>query len=404
MRIIITFCLIVVGSSGLFFTFPRRSLSMPLQYSVKRVKHSASKESYYRKYDGKDVLLDFSDFPSKGGKDAKVKVFELSSMADPIEKTFKQAGKAENYQYFHRDYDLDGKAFFTFDGQKRSIKYWSLDNESLICEIPANDIYTPYVVTYKPDLLITTGKQYSNKIYVWNLTNGQLIKAWTLPDFKLPFDFTNPGKTGSIKEKISEIKILPDKITLMVSTISDRVQFWNVQTGQYEWQINVEQSGIYSVEFSHNGKYIATAARYGGVKVWDIEKRKLRTHITNFDQMAYSIAFSADDRILAACGKGSQNNIVLWDVIDNKLMTEMRNLTGLPYVFDYKISKNSQFILVDGLIDKRNTKSVSIYSTVSGRMIATLPVSAYSSEFLDDNQIFVRGDDGVGVWQVILLQ
>ncbi len=292
--------------------------------------------------------------------------------------------------------------YLTYDQMTGVVKYWDL---SLGKTIQRFDVgykgFVPYAVDFQSKVFITLKKNQSDEVRVWNLKTGESMQKWVMSGYKRPFDISNPGQLRDANSQVRELLLLPDGKSLVIRTLTDKLQIWNYQSGEYLRSIPVNQNGIYSMKVSHNGKFLATAARYGGVKVWDLVNHKLWADITQFDSTAFSVAFSPDDRVLAACGTGRKRNLVIWDIVDNRFMSEIVGLPKDMFISDEKISENSQFILINN--DDQTTtppkKGVSIYSTVTGTLIAT--ISNQYGDFVGNNQIISGyGGEGLKLWKI----
>jgi hypothetical protein len=71
-----------------------------------------------------------------------------------------------------------------------------------------------------------------------------------------------------------------------------------------------ETRQVWGVEFSHDGRLLATAGASGLAKLWDSASGRLIHELDGNRVITTSVAFSPDDRILAVGGKG----IDLWDL------------------------------------------------------------------------------------------
>jgi WD40 repeat protein len=72
------------------------------------------------------------------------------------------------------------------------------------------------------------------------------------------------------------------------------------------------------VDFSHDGKYLASTSRDCSIVIWIRESQaggtfKLFKIISNFASTVYHVSWSPDGKILAACDE--ENNITLWNAM-----------------------------------------------------------------------------------------
>ncbi len=59
-------------------------------------------------------------------------------------------------------------------------------------------------------------------------------------------------------------------------------------------------SGITSVVFSPDGKYLASSSKDNAIKLWSIELQKEVTTLQGHSKSVYSVAFSPDGKYLAS--------------------------------------------------------------------------------------------------------
>ncbi len=89
---------------------------------------------------------------------------------------------------------------------------------------------------------------------------------------------------------------------------------------------------IHAVDFSHNGKMLASAGADGIVELWDVDKNKVTSIETSHEGRIYSIAFSHNDKLFASAG--ADGTVKLWNVEDGK---ELGTLEGSERDIFYSI-------------------------------------------------------------------
>ena len=117
----------------------------------------------------------------------------------------------------------------------------------------------------------------------------------------------------NIGHAISPLNFSQDGTVLAVASRNDGlIQLWDTDTGQLQHHLE-HDDWIGNIAFSPNGKLLAVAAR--STKLWQVDSGRLLIDLgasqTDFDSSAYSIAFSADGKILAT---GSSGRVSLWNV------------------------------------------------------------------------------------------
>jgi len=73
-----------------------------------------------------------------------------------------------------------------------------------------------------------------------------------------------------------------------------------------------ERAGTYVIEFSPDGRFLATAHQDGSIGIWDVAGRRLLRRLSAGDKGVYDVAFSPDGRLLASAD--FSNQVILWDM------------------------------------------------------------------------------------------
>jgi WD40 repeat protein len=90
------------------------------------------------------------------------------------------------------------------------------------------------------------------------------------------------------------------------------VKVWDVQTGNVLQTLAGHRGDVYTVAFSHDGRWIASGSEDSTVKVWDGRSGGLVRTFRGHTGIVTSVAFSPDDRRLIS---GSRDRTVkVWDL------------------------------------------------------------------------------------------
>lgn len=87
---------------------------------------------------------------------------------------------------------------------------------------------------------------------------------------------------------------------LKVYDVRYEVKLWDVQTGKELHSFKDHTDAIMAVEFSKDGKTLASASKDRTVRLWDVKSRK-RLHTLRYSGWVRSVSFSPDGKRLA-CG------------------------------------------------------------------------------------------------------
>ncbi|KAF7317099.1 Chromatin associated protein [Mycena chlorophos] len=161
---------------------------------------------------------------------------------------------------------------------------------------------------------------------------------------------------------------------------------------------------IRSVRFSPDGRYLATGAEDERIRIWDIEKQRIRIVFEGHRQDIYSLDFSLDGRRLVS-GSGD-TTVRIWDMEDH---SPARVLTATPEsdapdedagVMAVAISPDGSLIAA-GCVDAL----VRVWSTSNGNLVDILrghQNSVHSVVFTRDGAGIVSGalDNTIRCWDL----
>ncbi|THV03736.1 WD40 repeat-like protein [Dendrothele bispora CBS 962.96] len=188
-------------------------------------------------------------------------------------------------------------------------------------------------------------------------------------------------------------------------------QIYDTKTGQKTCVLadeNADKAGdlyIRSICFSPDGKYLATGAEDSQIRIWDIQKRRIRNIFDGHQQEIYSLEFSKDGRLIVS-GSGDKTARI-WDMIDgtSKVLTinDPYSLNNDAGVTSVAISPNGQFVAVGSL-----DTVVRIWDVATGVLVERLRGhrdSVYSVAFTPDGNGLVSGslDKTLKYWDVSAL-
>ena len=155
---------------------------------------------------------------------------------------------------------------------------------------------------------------------------------------------------------------------------------------------------IRSVCFSPDGTLLATGAEDRRIRVWDIEKRKIKCSFDGHEQDIYSLDFSRNGRLIAS-GSGDKT-VRLWDIDTRQQMMVLSIEDGVTTV---AMSPNGQYVAAGSL-----DKSVRVWDCQSGFLIERLEGgnghkdSVYSVAFSPNGRELVSGslDKTIKMWEL----
>lgn len=176
-------------------------------------------------------------------------------------------------------------------GLRSSVLLWDMQSGKQLSGLTAVPTITSLTFSPDDDYLVASTEQLT--------LNGSHITDWSsqwmLWDVK---DGYKKVKIVDVDKPISGVQFLPDQPTLLTTSWMDnRVQKWNIETGDKQSSIRTELTG--EMKISPDYKYLAIGNGAGYLMIWDIERHKaiykdfLGNSITD-------VAFSPDGQYLYA--------------------------------------------------------------------------------------------------------
>lgn len=261
-------------------------------------------------------------------------------------------------------------------------------------------------------ILASGGGYYNHSIYLWDISNGKLLKKMEghknqilsltfNPDNNMLASGSDGGtirlwnaQTGKLAQTISahgyhdvlSVTFSPDGQILASGGSDDAIRLWSAQTGKLLYELRGHNQQVTSLAFSPDSKTLVSGSWDKTIRLWSIESGSSLQKRLNHDHTIHSIAFSSDSKLLASSSRDDEV-IHLWNAQTGKLLYELqghsRNVTSLVF------SPNSE-TLVSGSWDH----TLRIWNTQTGELLNTLKNNASgvnSVAFSHDGRVLASG-------------
>jgi WD40 repeat protein len=173
----------------------------------------------------------------------------------------------------------------------------------------------------------------------------------------------------------------------------------NLSTKTLPWIDNSDW--VTGASFSENGDRLALATYSGNILVIDRENGQITSSFI-MSPAPYSIAFSPNEKFLAAC---SNNSLNFWNIDDGRIIIEIPiNNFNCSISFSW----NNEYLIALLLNDQnnsltRNSAEVKIYESASGKELRSIPAASQGIKSIaisPDGSLFVTGsEDGtIRLW------
>lgn len=186
-------------------------------------------------------------------------------------------------------------------------------------------------------MMCTAGVKFSS--------NGMYLAALEELGHLLLFDLSGalPALSNSIFTGTAgafSVDFAPASDKVATGCTSNKLIIYDIASGSQLHNITAHTGYVYSVAWSHNGQYIATAGQDNKVKLWDTSGTLLQT-FNGHSGDVFDVKFTPNDDFLVS---GSQDNsIKIWDRVTGTLVHTIAGHTD--DVRSIAISPNGNYIL-----------------------------------------------------------
>ena len=208
----------------------------------------------------------------------------------------------------------DGHTLATIDETGRA-QTWSAENGAPIevfrAAPPENDRKVPGFSPHRASVAFLDSQTLLAPGRLGTWTAWSLQPAWTLERTIGTGDIDSP-----LSDRVNAVRFSPDGQTLATGggepTRSGELKLWQVADGSLLREFtNVHSDAVLSLDFSPNGRHLASASADRFVRVIDLASGKIVRAFEGHTSYVLGVAWKSDSRTLASAG--ADNVIKIWD-------------------------------------------------------------------------------------------
>ncbi len=206
--------------------------------------------------------------------------------------------------------------------RKHKIDIWDLNSNQIKTTLEGH-INSVLSVSFSSDGKMLASTDYSNKIRLWNIENGEHRVI------------TTPHKI------VSRVMFSPDRKTI-VSSRNDEVQVWDIETGSFIAKLE-DTTGADNIVFINDGSALFCCTEHEA-RFWDTNTGKLKMRIELEGHYRHPFTISPDGQTLATA-RIDDYKVKLWNTqtgqLKNTLANDPRNLeilaiaNNIPKIVNY---------------------------------------------------------------------
>ena len=155
-----------------------------------------------------------------------------------------------------------------------------------------------WCLDFSPDGKILASGGDDNGIRIWDVGTGKQKNILVGHTYRRGFTFVRSVAFSSDGQ-------------ILASASGREVYLWDVSTGEHQSTINGHLGEVWSVQFSPDGKTIATGSSDKTVRLWDLATGEQKAAFDKHPGMVRSVSFSPDGRTIVC---GSELYLSVWDV------------------------------------------------------------------------------------------
>ncbi len=204
------------------------------------------------------------------------------------------------------------------------------------------------------------------------------------------------GTGGDLRGILYAVSISPNgRYLALGGFFSDDIQIFDVVTQRKVRTLSGHTDSVWSLSWSHNGRYIASGSADATARVWDGNTGKLLLIYDKLGDTVRAVSWSPDDARIASGGLSGP--VYIWAADSGQTLLTYGNQDDFE-VLAVEWSHNGKYIASGGGSDAKTH----VWDAQKGQLLQTFPSQSINSVSWspDDARIVTANDNVVQVWQI----
>lgn len=166
--------------------------------------------------------------------------------------------------------------------------------------------HTINAIAFSPDGQLIASASDDGTVKVWTIPEGSLVRT------------LRPSDDGA--QAVRAVCFSRDSRLLASQVHSGRIDVWRMPEGKLQQTLQETFNGAGIIEFSNDGKTLASEAQDHAIHLWSIADSAIRTKIPSAHTGSITtLRFAAEDRVLLSTSLG--DGLQIWNLVEDRPIT-----------------------------------------------------------------------------------
>lgn len=321
-------------ASGWLLNHKTKDIALDIQKVLQQDLAQVDESNRLTAHEGEVVDISFSpdgNIIATASQDGTVKLWDLEG------KQIKSFSAANNAKFWGISFSPKGQilAAASTDG---TVRLWRLNGKD-IEEVEPLKVSQSLVwdISFSPDGQVLASADSSGTVKLWQFDGHKFNPD---PIYQIKAHDQVKGKD----QEIHKINFSPDGKFLATASIDNTAKLWRFDGQKIEFLITLKghTDSVWDVTFSPDSRIIATASSDNNAKLWNLEGKEIKT-LSGHKQGVLSASFATYDqnKELFIATASDDNTIKLWNLKGEEIITLTGHTNG---VWRVSFSPNGKFL------------------------------------------------------------